>query len=203
MQQNRNRKIYKLSNYKIRWRTAVIQFYMGLINKLLKESDLPKKLKFKFNTPNYEEFTEKANIEKTSSELGKKMKDILILKKIKRRKNTNQEQEGNNSKNIKELEDFYEKNKDSLTPQKNLKEIIELLNNTYEEIIKKFYDSEDIEIFKKKDDIKSYDEKFKNNGKRKSLFEKYGLIELLKKKKFRTKKYLTGNKRRRKNKNVY
>ena len=42
-----------------------------------------------------------------------------------------------------------------------------------------------------------------NNGKRKSLFEKYGLIELLKKKKFRTKKYLTGNKRRRKNKNVY
>ena len=203
IQQNRNRKIYKLSNYKIRWRTAVIQFYMGLINKLLKESDLPKKLKFKFNTPNYEEFTEKANIEKTSSELGKKMKDILILKKIKRRKNTNQEQEGNNSKNIKELEDFYEKNKDSLTPQKNLKEIIELLNNTYEEIIKKFYDSEDIEIFKKKDDIKSYDEKFMNNGKRKSLFEKYGLIELLKKKKFRTKKYLTGNKRRRKNKNVY
>ena len=81
---------------------------MARINKLIEESDLLKK--YKLNTPNYEEFTEKANIKKTTSELKEKMKDILEKKKIKKRKNPNQEQEGNNSKNIKELEGFYEKN---------------------------------------------------------------------------------------------
>ena len=79
-----------------------------------------------------------------------------------------------------------------------MKEIIELLNNTYEEIIKKYYDSKDIEDFKKDEDIKYYDEQYMDNGRRKSLFEKYELIELLKKKKFRTKKCLVGNKRKRK-----
>lgn len=187
---------YKLSNYKIRWRTAVIQFYMSRINKLIEESDLPKK--FKFNTPSYEKFTEKANKEKTTAELKENMKDILKKKKIKKRKNPEQEHEGNNSKNIKELEDIYEKNKNPSSPIKNLKEIIELLNNTYEEIIKKFYDSKDIEEFKKDEDIKFYDEQYKNNGERNSLFEKYELIELLKKKKFRTKKCLVGNKRKKK-----
>ena len=186
---------YKLSNYKIRWRTAVTQFYMARINKLIEESDLLKK--YKLNTPNYEEFTEKANIKKTTSELKEKMKDILEKKKIKKRKNPNQEQEGNNSKNIKELEGFYEKNKNSSSPIKNLKEILELLNDTYAKIIKKFYDSKEIEIFKNKDDIKFYDEKYMDNGSRKSLFEKYELIDLLKKKKFRTKKSLIRNKRKR------
>lgn len=187
---------YKLSNYKIRWRTAVIQFYMSQINKLIEESDLPKK--FKFNTPNYENITEKASIKKTTAELKKKMKDILKLKKIKSRKNPEQEQEGNNSKNIKELEAIYENNKNSSIPIKNLEEIIELLNNTYEEIIKKFYDSKNIEDFKKDEDIKFYDEQYMDNGNKKSLFEKYELIKLLKEKKFKTGKYLVGNKRKRK-----
>ena len=185
---------YKLSNYKIRWRTAVIQFYMARINKLIEESDLIEK--YKLNTPNYEEFTEKANIKKTTSELKKNMKDILEKKKIKKRKNPNQNQESNNSKNIKELEGIYEKNKNS-SPVKNLEEILELLYNTYEEIIKKFYDSEEIEIFKNKDDIKFYDEKYMDNGRRKSLFEKFEFIDLLTEKKFRTKKCLIRNKTKR------
>ena len=146
----------------------------------------------------FENITEKASIKKTTAELKKKMKDILKLKKIKTRKNPEQEQEGNNSKNIKELEAIYENNKNSTIPIKNLEEIIELLNNTYEEIIKKFYDSKNIEDFKKDEDIKFYDEQYMDNGNKKSLFEKYELIKLFKEKKFKTDKCLVGNKRKRK-----
>ena len=114
----------------------------------------------KLHTPSYESFSEKLIIKENRSEyLNKTMKVILKEKEIKKQKE--------NSTIIELIE------------KENDEELIQLLNIKYKDVIEKFYDSNDFEIFKFNRDIQFYDQMFKRRHK--SIFEKYGLIDFLEK----------------------
>ena len=147
---------YKLGNYIIRCITAVNQFIIKKINKKIERNTSLKGMKL--HTPSYESFSEKLIIKKNRSEyLNKTMKVILKEKEIKKQKE--------NSTIIELIE------------KENDEELNRLLHLNYKDVIEKFYDSNDFEIFKFNREIQFYDQMFKRRHK--SIFEKYGLIEFL------------------------
>ena len=149
---------YKLGNYIIRCITAVNQFIIKKINKKIERNTSLQGMKL--HTPSYESFSEKLIIKENRSEyLNKTMKVILKEKEIKKQKE--------NSTIIELIE------------KENDEEFIQLLNIKYKDVIEKFYDSNDFEIFKFNRDIQFYDQMFKRRHK--SIFEKYGLIDFLEK----------------------
>ena len=149
---------YKLGNYIIRCITAVNQFIIKKINKKIEKNTSLKGMKL--HTPSYESFSEKLIIKKNRNKyLNTTMKDILKEKEIKKQKE--------NSTIIELIE------------KENDEELIQLLNIKYKDVIEKFYDSNDFEIFKFNRDIQFYDQMFKRRHK--SIFEKYGLIDFLEK----------------------
>ena len=149
---------YKLGNYIIRCITAVNQFIIKKINKKIEKNTSLKGMKL--HTPSYESFSEKLIIKENRSEyLNKTMKVILKEKEIKKQKE--------NSTIIELIE------------KENDEELNRLLHLNYKDVIEKFYDSNDFEIFKFNRDIQFYDQMFKRRHK--SIFEKYGLIDFLEK----------------------
>ena len=149
---------YKLGNYIIRCITAVNQFIIKKINKKIERNTSLQGMKL--HTPSYESFSEKLIIKENRSEyLNKTMKVILKEKEIKKQKE--------NSTIIELIE------------KENDEELIQLLNIKYKDVIEKFYDSNDFEIFKFNREIQFYDQMFKRRHK--SIFEKYGLIDFLEK----------------------
>ena len=147
---------YKLGNYIIRCITAVNQFIIKKINKKIEKNTSLKGMKL--HTPSYESFSEKLIIKENRSEyLNKTMKVILKEKEIKKQKE--------NSTII------------ELIQKENDEELNRLLHLNYKDVIEKFYDSNDFEIFKFNREIQFYDQMFKRRHK--SIFEKYGLIEFL------------------------
>lgn len=149
---------YKLGNYIIRCITAVNQFIIKKINKKIEKNTSLKGMKL--HTPSYESFSEKLIIKENRSEyLNKTMKVILKEKEIKKQKE--------NSTIIELIE------------KENDEELNRLLHLNYKDVIEKFYDSNDFEIFKFNREIQFYDQMFKRRHK--SIFEKYGLIDFLEK----------------------
>ena len=147
---------YKLGNYIIRCITAVNQFIIKKINKKIERNTSLQGMKL--HTPSYESFSEKLIIKENRSEyLNKTMKVILKEKEIKKQKE--------NSTIIELIE------------KENDEELNRLLHLNYKDVIEKFYDSNDFEIFKFNREIQFYDQMFKRRHK--SIFEKYGLIEFL------------------------
>ena len=147
---------YKLGNYIIRCITAVNQFIIKKINKKIEKNTSLKGMKL--HTPSYESFSEKLIIKKNRNKyLNTTMKNILKEKEIKKQKE--------NSTIIELIE------------KENDEELIQLLNIKYKDVIEKFYDSNDFEIFKFNREIQFYDQMFKRRHK--SIFEKYGLKEFL------------------------
>ena len=147
---------YKLGNYIIRCITAVNQFIIKKINKKIERNTSLQGMKL--HTPSYESFSEKLIIKKNRNKyLNITMKNILKEKEIKKQKE--------NSTIIELIE------------KENDEELIQLLNIKYKDVIEKFYDSNDFEIFKFNREIQFYDQMFKRRHK--SIFEKYGLIEFL------------------------
>ena len=147
---------YKLGNYIIRCITAVNQFIIKKINKKIERNTSLQGMKL--HTPSYESFSEKLIIKKNRNKyLNTTMKNILKEKEIKKQKE--------NSTIIELIE------------KENDEELIQLLNIKYKDVIEKFYDSNDFEIFKFNREIQFYDRMFKRRHK--SIFEKYGLKEFL------------------------
>ena len=147
---------YKLGNYIIRCITAVNQFIIKKINKKIEKNTSLKGMKL--HTPSYESFSEKLIIKKNRNKyLNTTMKNILKEKEIKKQKE--------NSTIIELIE------------KENDEELNRLLHLNYKDVIEKFYDSNDFEIFKFNREIQFYDQMFKRRHK--SIFEKYGLIEFL------------------------
>jgi len=147
---------YKLGNYIIRCITAVNQFIIKKINKKIERNTSLKGMKL--HTPSYESFSEKLIIKKNRNKyLNTTMKNILKEKEIKKQKE--------NSTIIELIE------------KENDEELNRLLHLNYKDVIEKFYDSNDFEIFKFNREIQFYDQMFKRRHK--SIFEKYGLIEFL------------------------
>ena len=147
---------YKLGNYIIRCITSVNQFIIKKINKKIERNTSLQGMKL--HTPSYESFSEKLIIKKNRNKyLNTTMKNILKEKEIKKQKE--------NSTIIELIE------------KENDEELIQLLNIKYKDVIEKFYDSNDFEIFKFNREIQFYDRMFKRRHK--SIFEKYGLKEFL------------------------
>ena len=163
---NQKKNYYNPFNYINRWRTTVNKYFIKKINKVIQDSDLPKKLKrIKIHKPNFESFIEKSKKSKVLKELDTPMKDILSLVK------PDQIKAKDNEKNIKKIEDFYEEN-----PSESVKKIITLFNKTYRETIEMFYSPDGKEYFNEfKEQNQKEDEKFKDN-RGYSLFETNALI---------------------------
>ena len=165
-------------------RTTVNKYFIKKINKVIQDSDLPKKLKrIKIHKPNFESFIEKSKKSKVLKELDTPMKDILSLVK------PDQIKAKDNEKNIKKIEDFYEEN-----PSESVKKIITLFNKTYRETIEMFYSPDGKEYFNEfKEQNQKEDEKFKDN-RGYSLFETNALIRYFERSKKNDK--LLGKKRK-------
>ena len=160
--------IYKKSKYVNRWITAIIQSYMKKLNEKINEKNSLQKL----HTPSYEKFSEVLYYKKNREKfLKKSMKDILKEKIIKKRKDSSKTKD--NSYIIEQIEKI------------NDFELLALLNMNFENVIEEFYKSIDCKMFKFNKEIVTYEREFMKRNKkknRKSLFEKNGLITLLKNK---------------------
>ena len=160
--------IYKKSKYVNRWITAIIQSYMKKLNEKINEKNSLQKL----HTPSYEKFSEVLYYKKNREKfLKKSMKDILKEKIIKKRKDSSKTKD--NSYIIEQIEKI------------NDFELLALLNMNFENVIEEFYKSIDCKMFKFNKEIVTYEREFMKRSKKKnckSLFEKNGLITLLKNK---------------------
>ena len=160
--------IYKKSKYVNRWITAIIQSYMKKLNEKINEKNSLQKL----HTPSYEKFSEVLYYKKNREKfLKKSMKDILKEKIIKKRKDSSKAKD--NSYIIEQIEKSREL------------ELKNLLSMNFENVIEEFYKSFDCKMFKFNKEIVAYEREFMKRSKkknRKSLFEKNGLITLLKNK---------------------
>ena len=160
--------IYKKSKYVNRWITAIIQSYMKKLNEKINEKNSLQKL----HTPSYEKFSEVLYYKKNREKfLKKSMKDILEEKIIKKRKDSSKTKD--NSYIIEQIEKSREL------------ELKNLLSMNFENVIEEFYKSIDCKMFKFNKEIVTYEREFMKRSKkknRKSLFEKNGLITLLKNK---------------------
>ena len=160
--------IYKKSKYVNRWITAIIQSYMKKLNEKINEKNSLQKL----HTPSYEKFSEVLYYKKNREKfLKKSMKDILEEKIIKKRKDSSKTKD--NSYIIEQIEKI------------NDFELLALLNMNFENVIEEFYKSFDCKMFKFNKEIVAYEREFMKRSKKKnckSLFEKNGLITLLKNK---------------------
>ena len=160
--------IYKKSKYVNRWITAIIQSYMKKLNEKINEKNSLQKL----HTPSYEKFSEVLYYKKNREKfLKKSMKDILEEKIIKKRKDSSKTKD--NSYIIEQIEKI------------NDFELLALLNMNFENVIEEFYKSIDCKMFKFNKEIVAYEREFMKRSKKKnckSLFEKNGLITLLKNK---------------------
>ena len=160
--------IYKKSKYVNRWITAIIQSYMKNFNEKIKEKTSIQNL----HTPSYEKFSEVLYYKKNREKfLKKSMKDILEEKIIKKRKDSSKTKD--NSYIIEQIEKI------------NDFELLALLNMNFENVIEEFYKSIDCKMFKFNKEIVTYEREFMKRNKKKnckSLFEKNGLINLLKNK---------------------
>ena len=160
--------IYKKSKYVNRWITAIIQSYMKKLNEKINEKNSIQKL----HTPSYEKFSEVLYYKKNREKfLKKSMKDILEEKIIKKRKDSSKTKD--NSYIIEQIEKI------------NDFELLALLNMNFENVIEEFYKSIDCKMFKFNKEIVTYEREFMKRSEKKnckSLFEKNGLITLLKNK---------------------
>ena len=160
--------IYKKSKYVNRWITAIIQSYMKKLNEKINEKNSLQKL----HTPSYEKFSEVLYYKKNREKfLKKSMKDILKEKIIKKRKDSSKAKD--NSYIIEQIEKSREL------------ELKNLLSMNFENIIEEFYKSFDCKMFKFNKEIVAYEREFMKRSKKKnckSLFEKNGLITLLRNK---------------------
>ena len=160
--------IYKKSKYVNRWITAIIQSYMKKLNEKINEKNSLQKL----HTPRYEKFSEVLYYKKNREKfLKKSMNDILKEKIIKKRKDSSKAKD--NSYIIEQIEKSREL------------ELKNLLSMNFENVIEEFYKSFDCKMFKFNKEIVAYEREFMKRSKKKnckSLFEKNGLITLLKNK---------------------
>ena len=160
--------IYKKSKYVNRWITAIIQSYMKKLNEKINEKNSLQKL----HTPSYQKFSEVLYYKKNREKfLKKSMKDILKEKIIKKRKDSSKAKD--NSYIIEQIEKIREL------------ELKNLLSMNFENVIEEFYKSFDCKMFKFNKEIVAYEREFMKKSKKKnckSLFEKNGLITLLKNK---------------------
>ena len=147
----------------IKFKAFFGKWFINQINNKLKllRKKLIIKRGIKFYSFNYKKFTIKVSYNLNKQWLKDKMKDLLLLG-----------DEENQIKNEKGIKSIYRRN----LPELN--EIKDLLESTYEDVIKKFYLSEEFNVFKEDKRVKDLNYNFSKIMKM-SLLEKFGFIEFL------------------------
>ena len=140
------------------------------LNQLLKNCAFPKELKInKIYMPNNKAFTSIANLKKNKEFLPLKLFNIFSM------------QNGNGQNQIKNGDNFITifNSKNQAGNIEAYEELIKFLNLTAEEVINKYYASQEFENFKSKSEIIAYDDAFFKE-KKFSLLEDGGFIRLIK-----------------------
>ena len=163
---------FRVDMAKKHFKVQISQFATDVINKLIKDSDLPDELKNPIHLPNSKEFTSKSTESANYKFLSNTIREIFTIGKEK------VELQKKNDEYFNIIYEYFEKiGIERLSD--NLKKVKEFIEMTYEDLIKMFYKSIEFNYFK--EDIKT---KFYDNGikaeKGFSLLEDYGLIKLFK-----------------------
>ena len=140
------------------------------LNDLLKACSFPKNLKLnKIYMPNNKAFTSVANMKLNQAFLPMRIKDIFSME------NGNGQYQKKNAS----IFTMILNEKELASKKKEYEELVDCLNMTVEDAIKKFYFSEEFEHFRLNHEIKEYDESFKKE-KKFSLLENFGFLKLIK-----------------------
>lgn len=165
-------KNWRFDMAKKHWKTKISKVASKEINKLIKESDLPQSLKMKIHTPNSKLFTANVNVQENFIFLSKNLRDIFTIGK------ESEDLQEQNNKILTKIYNHFEKIGDNNLSEKSRK-VKNFLDMKYEELIRKFYESDEFLEFKEQQKTKFYDEgTSRQEGF--SLTEDYGLIKLFK-----------------------
>ena len=175
--EKKNPMYWRNDDTKLYWKPKIGQFGQKLLNKAIKESELPLKYKKHIYLPSTKYFTGIAAIEFNYHSLSEMFMDIYSKGK---------EEEPRPKENHEAFTDILnycnEIGNDQLP--ESVKKVKDLIEMKYEDLIRMFYDSDYFIDFKEKekDKIQFHDEGIKlQEGF--SLLEDYGLIKLFKKRK--------------------
>ena len=151
------------------WKSHINNYGKDIINKEIKESDLPNELKKIIHKPDSLKFTANVTVSENFKFLSLSLREVFTLGK----------QSGKlprqNDENISAIFNYFEKNNLS----ESMKRIKSFFEMSYEDLIKSFYDSPKFTEFKDNEKTKFYDDNtIKQEGF--SLLEQYGLIKLFK-----------------------
>lgn len=165
-------KYWRFDATKKYWKSKISQYAEEQLNKLIQNSNLPNELKIQIHKPNSLAFTANIRVKDNYNFLSYNLSDIFSIGK------QTEELQKQNHEAITKIFDYFSKfGKDSLS--ENDKLVREFLEMNYEQLIKKFYDSD--EFIKFKDDYMT--QYFDEGTKRQegfSLLEDYGLIRVFK-----------------------
>jgi hypothetical protein len=161
---------YRLDMAKKHFKVQISQFATAKLNNLIEKSVLPNELKQSIHLPNSKEFTSKVTESFNYKCLSLSLREIFIIGKEKL--------QSQNNEYINKIFEYFKKFRTDNLPE-SLTKIKEFLEMNYEQLIIKFYDSSEFNIFK--EDNRSI---FFNDGIRAekgfSVLENYGLIRLFK-----------------------
>ena len=161
-----NRKYFRVDDAKKHYKVAISQFATEQINKLIKNSNLPKSFKKKIHLPHFKLFTSNIKELDNFEFLSFDLKSVFTYGK------TENNLQGSNDLIISKILKYNK------FPEKS-KEIKDFLSLKYEDIIKLFYKSEKFKEFKENEITKFFSAGIERE-KKISLLENEGLIKLFK-----------------------
>ena len=166
--------IWRFDYAKKYWKTKISQNLTDSINKNISDSELPKEYKKIIHKPNSKLFTANVKESDNCDFLEKDNRTILTLGK------ENNKKQKDNEDNISQIYEYFKKIGYNNLSDKML-EIKNLLEMTYEDFIKKFYESEEFNSFKNEETTKFYDEGTKKQEGF-TISEDLGLIKIFRRK---------------------
>ena len=160
---------WRFDMVKKHWKSHINDYGKDIINKEIKESDLPNELKKIIHKPDSLKFTANVTVSANHKFLGLSLREVFTLGK------QSEKLPKQNDENISAIFNYFEKNNLS----ESMKRIKSFFEMSYEDLIKRFYDSPKFTEFKNYENTKFYDDgTIKQEGF--SLLEEYGLIKLFK-----------------------
>ena len=166
--------IWRFDYAKKYWKTKISQNLTDSINKNISDSELPKEYKKIIHKPNSKLFTANVKESDNCDFLEKDNRTILTFGK------ENNKKQKDNEDNISQIYEYFKKIGYNNLSDKML-EIKNLLEMTYEDFIKKFYESEEFNSFKNEETTKFYDEGTKKQEGF-TISEDLGLIKIFRRK---------------------
>lgn len=152
------------------FKSKIIEFGNDWINEKIQNSDLPEELKKKIHKPNSLLFTANVKVKDNYNFLKDNLIKIFTIGKEK------EDLQKQNEYNILKIFEYFEKVRNNILTD-NLREIKDFFEMNYEDLIRKFYESDKFTEFKEDSKTKFYDEgTIKQEGF--SLLKDFGLIKL-------------------------